>query len=160
MQTLAMKKGACFSECNTYRYTLWRIWDESKPIVTFIGLNPSTADATNDDPTIGRCIQFAKSWGCGGIYMLNLFAYRSTDPKAMKMYNSPIGLKNDKTILDIAQKSKLVVACWGNHGSHLARSGQVRKLLGEIKLSYLVLNKTGEPKHPLYVKGGTSLKLF
>ncbi|HDR1569813.1 TPA: DUF1643 domain-containing protein, partial [Pasteurella multocida] len=74
-----MNNNAIFSDCGTYRYVLWRIWDTLLPRITFIGLNPSTADESNDDPTIRRCINFAKKWGYGGIYMVNLFAYRSTD---------------------------------------------------------------------------------
>ena len=69
-----MEKGAVISECQNYRYSLWRIWDESKPLIGFIGLNPSTADHREDDKTISRCIKFADSWGAGGFYMMNLFA--------------------------------------------------------------------------------------
>lgn len=75
-----MKTGANLSECRRYRFSLWRIWDEALPYALFIGLNPSTADETANDPTITRCINFAKDWGYGGIYMANLFAYRATDP--------------------------------------------------------------------------------
>lgn len=76
-----MNTNAILSEDRKYRYVLSRIWDESKPMVMIIGLNPSTADETKNDPTIIRCIDFAKSWGYGGVYMLNLFAFRATLPK-------------------------------------------------------------------------------
>lgn len=76
-----MNKGAKFSDCRKYRYTLWRIWNESEPCVMFIGHNPSTADEKEDDPTIRRCINYSRDWGYGGLYMVNLFAYRATDPK-------------------------------------------------------------------------------
>jgi hypothetical protein len=79
-----MIKDAVLSECRTYRYALWRIWDQTVPYAMFIGLNPSTADESNDDPTLTRCMGFAKSWGYGGVCMANLFALRSTDPTALK----------------------------------------------------------------------------
>lgn len=89
-----MKKGAIISDCQQYRYALWRIWDETKPFVMFIMLNPSKADAETDDNTVRRCIGFAKSWGYGGIYICNLFAYRSTDPKVLLKVDNPFGDQN------------------------------------------------------------------
>ena len=86
-----MKKNAKFSACRKYRYALWRTWDESKPYVMIIGLNPSTADENKNDPTITRCINFAKSWGYGGVCVTNLFAFRATVPSDMKTSNDPIG---------------------------------------------------------------------
>ena len=82
-----LNRGATFSKCKIYRYRLWRIWDAKKPTVLFIMLNPSTAGSTMDDPTIKRCIGFAKSWGYGGLYVGNLFAYRSTQPKGLLKLN-------------------------------------------------------------------------
>ncbi|GHX72979.1 hypothetical protein VCSRO16_3593 [Vibrio cholerae] len=73
-----MKNTAELSKCRKYRYALWRTWDSDKPFAMFIGLNPSTADEKNDDPTLRRCINFAKSWGYGGVCMANLFAFRAT----------------------------------------------------------------------------------
>ena len=90
-----MKTDAKLSECRKYRYALWRTWDETKPHVMIIGLNPSTADETKDDPTITRCINFAKSWGYGGVCMANLFAYRATEPTVMKGSTDPVGTEND-----------------------------------------------------------------
>lgn len=98
-----MKKTAKLSDCRTYRYELWRTWDESKPYAMFIGLNPSTADETEDDPTIRRCINFAKTWGYGGLCMTNLFAYRATQPEDMKRASDPIGNKNDETLILLAK---------------------------------------------------------
>ncbi|WP_439288004.1 DUF1643 domain-containing protein [Lonepinella sp. BR2904] len=145
----AVKTGAILSECRKYRYALWRIWDESKPKVMFIGLNPSTADETNDDRTITRCIQFAKSWGYGGIYMTNLFSYRATRSNEIYTPDDPIGKDNDQYILDYAKKSDKVIVGWGNRGSYLNRSKQVYELIDNLYC--LVVNKTGEPKHPLYI---------
>jgi len=87
----AMISDAKLSVCRKYRYALWRIWDKSKPIVLFISLNPSTADEKEDDPTIRRCIGFAKSWGYGGLCMANLFAYRTKSPSEMMSAKDRLG---------------------------------------------------------------------
>jgi hypothetical protein len=145
-----VKKTAKLSNCRTYRYELWRVWDESKPYVVFIGLNPSTADETNDDPTIRRCINFATSWGFGGLCMANLFAYRATKPENMKKSPNPIGDKNNETLLLLAQHAGLIIGAWGNHGTFLNRSNEIRSLLPELRA--LKINKSGEPAHPLYLK--------
>ena len=121
--------SAKFSSCRTYRYSLTRIWDDSKETCVFIGLNPSTADENDDDPTIRRCIRFAKDWGFGRLVMVNLFSYRATDPKVMKSTPHPIGDDNDKHLLAECGKAQLVVAAWGNHGGHLNRSFDVLNLL-------------------------------
>ena len=132
-----------------YRYGLWRIWDRAQPAVMFIGLNPSTADATLDDPTLVRCMGFARSWGYGGVYTANLFAWRATDPRDMKSAKQPVGPDNDRVILDLAQRVDKVVAAWGNDGAWLDRADAVRALLPE--LYYLKMNRSGQPAHPLYL---------
>jgi len=161
-----MDKGALFSDDRTYRYVLWRTWDSDLPHVTFIGLNPSTADEVEDDPTIRRCINFAKYWGdYGGIYMLNLFAFRATNPKEMKKTRLPIGHDNLNYMLYYFSRSALIIPAWGNNGTH---RNEDKKLMDIIKSSRvfskktycLGTNKTGTPKHPLYVKGDTSLIPF
>lgn len=144
-----MEKAAEFSDCRTYRYVLSRIWDRSERSVTFIGLNPSTADETEDDPTIRRCIGFAKAWGYGGLIMANLFAYRATFPSDMKAAPDPIGSGNDSWLRHLADNS-LVIAAWGNHGSYMNRAADVRRMLSELYC--LKLNGSGEPAHPLYLK--------
>ncbi|MEZ8990005.1 DUF1643 domain-containing protein [Vibrio sp. 10N.261.51.A3] len=145
-----MKKTARLSDCSTYRYELWRTWDESKPYAMFIGLNPSTADETEDDPTIRRCINFAKSWGYGGLCMANLFAYRATQPEDMKRATNPIGDENDETLTRLSKSAGVIVGAWGNDGVFLNRSEDVRALVPEINV--LKVNKSGEPAHPLYLK--------
>ena len=154
-----MEKGAVISECQNYRYSLLRIWDESKPLIGFIGLNPSTADHREDDKTISRCIKFADSWGAGGFYMMNLFAYRATSPADMKKANEPIGQENDKYLLELKNKVEKIVLCWGNGGLHQGRSKQVLELL-QNDLYCIVTNKSGEPKHPLYIKGNAELTIY
>lgn len=154
-----MKKNADISECQKYRYSLERVWDQNKPVIGFIGLNPSTADSTEDDATIRRCIQFAKSWNAGGIYVTNLFAYRATIPADMMEQENPIGTQNDSYLAQMPSKTNKIVACWGNNGAHNNRANQVKELL-KGNLFCLDVNQTGEPKHPLYVKGSADLIPF
>ena len=140
------KKGAHFSKCKKYRYTLWRKWND-KPLLLFIMLNPSTANENFDDPTIRKCIYFSKKWGFGGILVGNLFAYRSTDPKELKKTMNPEGRDNKKFIKKMIMKSSLVICAWGN------RYGPPPDYLKKITdLSYLKINKDGSPSHPLYLK--------
>lgn len=148
-----VKSDARISSCERYRYWLSREWSEENPLrVCFIGLNPSTADAVNDDPTIRRCINFAKRWGYGGLYMANLFAYRTKSPKLLKEAYAPIGLFNDQAILDVATRSKMIVCAWGNHGSYLCRDREVIELLrDDHTLAAFGITNAGQPKHPLYL---------
>lgn len=146
-----MKKDAQLSACRKYRYALWRTWDETKPQAMIIGLNPSTADESIDDPTLTRCINFAKVWGYGGVCMANLFAYRATAPSDMKASCDPVGAENDLWLLKLSKESGIVVAAWGNDGCYLNRSYAVKKRLSN--LHYIKMNKSGEPAHPLYLKG-------
>lgn len=155
-----MRKDAVLSECQQYRYSLSRIWDEKKPLVGLIGLNPSTADHLEDDNTILRCITFSKAWGFGGFYMMNLFAYRATKPSVMMESKLPIGSENDKYLLELKNKVQKVVVCWGNNGSHNNRSQEVLKLFHKEKLYCIEVNKSGEPAHPLYLKGCLDLKPY
>ena len=143
-----MKNTAKLSKCRKYRYALWRTWDDSKPYVMFVGLNPSTADETTDDPTLTRCINFAKSWGYGGVCMANLFAFRATEPADMKASNDPIGSDNNHWLRSLSKDAVIVVAAWGNDGGYLQRSRQVTQLIPNMHC--LKLNKSGEPAHPLY----------
>lgn len=109
--------GAEFSDCRTWRYRLWRIWDDTKPYANFIMLNPSTADANVLDPTVTRCVDFANRWGYGGLHVTNLFALVSTDPEGLYRATDPIGPGNDRAIRETAQGAGAVVCAWGNHGS-------------------------------------------
>lgn len=151
-----MKTGAQFSKCRKYRYALWRTWKEDSHVM-FIGLNPSTADETEDDPTIRKCMNFAKRWGFGGLYMLNLFAYRATNPKELMSISDPIGNENNEYLKMYLNPAGLNVACWGNHGSYLNRADSVISLLGKENLSVFGLTKRDQPKHPLYLKNDSGL---
>ena len=145
-------KGAEISEDGKYRYSLFRIWDKKLPTVTFIGLNPSTADAENDDPTMRREIAFAKLWGYGGLYKGNLFAFRATKPKDLKAEKFPVGDRNNEILEELISKSEIVIAAWGIHGSYKYRDMEVKTLIGK-KLHYLTKNKDNTPGHTLYLKG-------
>jgi len=145
-------KGAIISACQKYRYSLWRIWDNTKPNVLFIMLNPSTADADIDDPTIRRCIGFAKSWGYGGVYVGNLFAYRSTNPKELLKAINPIGDDNIFHLQAMSSRCEIAVCAWGNSAivTKLCKNKPLSVI--QIALNYLELSNDGTPKHPLYLR--------
>lgn len=141
-----------WSPCKSYRYTLWRTWGDASRYVQFVGLNPSTADETNDDPTVRRCIGYAKAWGYGAMCMTNLFAYRATDPRVMRAQNQPVGDRNDFWLSEVASNAALVIACWGCHGQLYERDREVLELLHEAGAVHcLRLTKGGIPGHPLYL---------
>ncbi len=142
--------GANFSRCRRYRYTLWRSWDEKRPKVMIIGLNPSTADARNTDPTIRRCIGFSNDWGYGGLIVTNLFAFRATYPADLKAAVDPVGPRNDVWIRRMARQVETIVAAWGNDGAWLGRSARLRRMFAG-RLHCIRLNACGEPAHPLYL---------
>ena len=145
-----MNKGAIFSRDRKYRYVLWREWDSSKGTCVFIGLNPSTADEKIDDPTLRRCVNFAKSWGNGKYVMVNLFAYRATNPQDLIKQAKPLGYKNNHYIKQQCYDADMVVAAWGNQGGLLKRNETVLKLLKDIPLKCFKLTSKGQPAHPLY----------
>ena len=149
---------AIFSPCRVYRYVLWRWWDREKPYAMFIGLNPSTADETNDDPTIRRCIGFAADWGYGGLCMTNLFAVRATDPQKMTKHPEPIGSENDTWLFRLSHQAGIVVAAWGTKGAYQHRDEDVYAMLKNLYC--LGLTKAGHPKHPLYLSKETRLRPF
>ncbi len=151
-------KNATFSSCRAYRYSLSRIWDKEKKYVLFIGLNPSTAGKETDDPTIRRCVDYAKNWGYGGFMMVNLFAYRATLPSSLKKVKYPIGKNNDKYIVKLSKKADITVAAWGNNGNLYSRDKEVLSLVPNLKC--LKVNKSGQPAHPLYLKKDLKLTKF
>lgn len=152
-----MIRNAIFSPDRTYRYYLERVWNSALPVLAIIGLNPSTADETEDDPTIRRCISFAQRDGYGAIVMLNLFAYRSTDPKQLSKVDDPIGPNNDG-VLRRHTEGRFVVLAWGTRGGLYARDYAVIGLLHSRALLCLGKTKDGHPKHPLYLKSDTSMQ--
>ncbi len=147
-----IEKNALISDCGCYRYHLWRQWSGdslAKPVV-FIGLNPSTENADLDDPTIRRCVGFAKSWGYDALLMVNLFALRATNPKVLKRTTDPIGPHNTAWLHRAVARAPMVVAAWGTHGSYRNRHSQVKdEFTGSLHT--LKLTKNGFPSHPLYL---------
>ncbi len=144
---------AVFDASLRYRYTLWRQWDPRGPIVNFIMLNPSTADAMQNDPTVTRCIHYAQKWGFGSLVVTNIFAYRSTDPKALTQVVDPIGPENNDYLRQIAEQAQQIVLAWGTHGVLAQRHAAVLALLHPLPLSSLAITKDGYPQHPLYLPG-------
>lgn len=150
---LLQESGAKFSDCKNYRFALWRIWDKTKPLVMFIGLNPSTANEIKNDPTTKRVCAISKHNGYGGVYMMNCFPFISTDPT--QLYDCKLSIDNEAWLKEIASMSKDIVFAWGNFEV-------VRKLGVDYILSQwfphakaLHINKNGSPKHPLYCKATT-----
>ena len=130
-----------------YRYWLSRTWAERGEPMTWIMLNPSTADAVFDDPTIRRCVGFAKAWGFGSIWVVNLFALRSMNPANLRTHPDPIGPMNDHHIQERTRHSSLNVAAWGNHGAYLTRGYKVAATIPNLHV--LSMTGEGQPDHPL-----------
>jgi hypothetical protein len=144
---------AVYSDCERYRYSLTRVWDNNGGKVLFVMLNPSTATEVQNDPTVDRCERRARTLGFGGFRVTNIFAWRDTDPRNMKAATDPIGPDNDATLVDGVNWADSVIAAWGTHGAHLNRGADVAVLLGSMgqPLYHLGLSKHGHPKHPLYL---------
>ncbi len=161
-----MRRAALISPDRLYRYWLTRQWgDDAGYWVAFVGLNPSTADAEQDDPTIRRCISFAKTWGYDGMMMVNLFAYRATDLKSLCWVEDPIGPDNETHLKYALLQSHKVVAAWGASGPESSTFRQSQRFMfeaGHAGVTVECFGKTssGHPKHPLYLKATTPLEAF
>lgn len=151
-----MNAAAVIDETQMYRYSLSRKWADGEQ-VTWIMLNPSTADALIDDPTIRRCIAFSKSWGYGGLHVVNIFAFRATNPKALRSAVDPFGPSNARYVFE-AMRNEQRVAAWGC--SPLPVPTIIQSLLAEYRMMCLGKTKEGHPRHPLYVRGDTVLQPF
>jgi hypothetical protein len=147
--------GAVFDITGNYRYTLWRVWHINLPRVVFVLLNPSTADATTNDPTIRRCLRFAQAWGYGALEVVNLFAYCTSDPAQLRHVADPVGQENDQYLLQASDRAHSLILGWGNAGELQQRSQTVLHLLPQSKLFCLGINQSHQPRHPLYVKRDT-----
>ncbi|RPH72753.1 MAG: DUF1643 domain-containing protein [Myxococcaceae bacterium] len=159
-----------------YRYALWRTWNTEREPLLFIMLNPSTADAEADDPTIRRCVGFGASLGFGSVRVVNLFAWRATEPAEMMRAKDPIGPLNDGFIRDeskdVRAKGGIVVAAWGqlkrfpqacpDREKFNARNTHVFSMLDRqgIPVHCLGLTKDGHPRHPLMLESSSQLRLF
>ena len=154
MDKATYRKRAVISDDGLYRYQLWREWDEATaadPFVLLIGLNPSTADGETDDATARRVVRFAESWGYKRVCIVNLFAFRATQPKDMMAAADPVGPDNDAHLTALALSAKLIVCAWGNGGRHRDRGSAVGFMLWQRgwPLHDLGLTKWDQPKHPL-----------
>lgn len=167
MNDLFDDNGATFSDCRKYRFALWRIWDEEKPKVMFIGLNPSTANESQNDPTIKSVIRISKNNGFGGVYMMNCFPIVSTDPGILKdfwqsanSYDQFQDTRNRWNLKRIGKLCDTVVFAWGSFEvvKEVNRDKELRRMFPEAQA--LFINKNGTPKHPLYCKGDTKLINF
>lgn len=154
-----MRRGARFDSTAMYRYTLWRTWDASLPRVAFVMLNPSTADHRVDDPTIRRCIGFARDWGYGSLVVVNLFAFRTPSPRQLGRAADPIGPDNDRHLWAARRRAHATIVAWGVHGAMHGRDRHVLELLGRSRRPILCLGLTdrGHPRHPLYLRRTTRL---
>ena len=146
------RSQALFDHTKRYRYWLDRMWDTERPIVNFIMLNPSTADQYQSDPTITRCLHYARRWGFGTLIVTNIFAYRSTDPKPLYTLDDPVGPENDAYLRKAAARADLRVVAWGTHGALHGRHEAVLSLLADFPLTALSITQGGFPKHPLYLR--------
>lgn len=154
-----MRRSAVISSCGQYRYRLTRGWDDG-PTVAWVMLNPSTADAHEDDPTIRKCVGFSRRWGYGSLTVVNLFALRSTDPRALRTAPDPFGPDNVRYVDEALLAADLTVAAWGGGISHAKGRGSIR---GRAIRSWpgakmLGTTKAGEPRHPLMLAYSTPLE--
>jgi hypothetical protein len=147
------RSEALYSDCEAYRYSLTRIWRPEGPRMVFVMLNPSTADALRNDPTVERCERRARAQGFGAFRVVNLFAWRATDPADLKRATAPVGPENDAAISDAADWGNLLLAAWGVHGAHMGRGPAIASSLRArgVALHHLGCTKEGHPRHPLYV---------
>jgi len=150
--------GATFSADRRYRYRLWRHWS-CGPVLLVIGLNPSTADETTNDPTLTRCIGYAKRWGYAGLEMRNLFALRATDPREMMAADDPMGDNYRPLLFAVAatvEGDGAVLAAWGVHGAHRDTDAtfglDLRRNWPESGVACLGYTKGRCPRHPLYMR--------
>lgn len=149
-----LRSDATFSPCRTYRYRLRRLWRRGAGSQLWIMLNPSTADEVANDPTVERCQRRAMAQGWGGLIVCNIFALRSTDPKALYSHTDPVGPENDRYIKREAKIATQVVCAWGGHGRLNDRGQRVLQMLEHdlgIEWHMLDATQSGEPTHPLYV---------
>lgn len=158
MQSIDTKADtAIYSDCEKYRYVLTRRFDQdNSKVCNFIMLNPSTATAWKNDPTVARCCKYAQRWGYGALIVTNIFAYRATDPKEMKSQDSPFGDDNAYWLRMAAEMSELRVCAWGTNGAFRHQDKAIIWLMKQEpsqELHCLEVTKHGYPKHPLYCRG-------
>lgn len=154
-----IENGATFSECKRYRYRLWRRWLPSPaPVWVFLMLNPSTADEAANDPTVERCERRARMGGAGALEVVNVFAWRSTDPHVLPYLADPVGRpENDRAIVEACKGAERVICGWGKHAGDRGRYVLSILRAAGVRPLCLAVNKDGSPRHPLYVGYGGPL---
>ncbi|WP_017298392.1 DUF1643 domain-containing protein [Nodosilinea nodulosa] len=159
LQSSAIERSASFDPTGRYRYSLGRRWS-SAPTLAIIMLNPSQADGSVDDPTLRRCIGLARGWGFGAIAVVNLFAYRTPHPRVLRQVDDPVGPDNDAALVSAVQQASHILLAWGNEGHWLGRDRAILALLNSYQAQCHCLgqNRTGQPRHPLYVPRSASLQ--
>jgi len=159
--TKYLDSDAYISNDGAYRYWLRRQLSEGSTSVLFVGLNPSTADARLDDPTIRRCVGFAREWGYAWLYMANLYAYRTKDPNALPAHaDLAIGPENAYELRRLLRRSTRIVAAWGRHKLHPQARTLARTVAAHRGVYCLGLNQDGSPRHPLFVPKSCTLQFF
>ena len=153
-----MERTARISGDGIYRYDLTRHWGPSVSVCTFIMLNPSTADANQDDPTIRRCMGFARRWGHGGLRVVNLYAFRATRPIELQNAIDPMGPENPGYLENAVLWSDVLIAAWGAHPIGVPH--EARRVLFAAKLLCLGVTKHGHCRHPLYVRADVTPQPF
>lgn len=148
-QIEGMERSAVLSPCRRYRYALTRRWGTGAS-VAWVMLNPSTADADRDDPTLRRVTAYSRAWGFSALTVVNLYAYRATDPRDLFTAPDPVGPDNDAHVIRAAATSARIVAAWGAH-ARADRIAAALALPGMRDLTALALTASGQPRHPLYL---------
>ncbi|MEM8638976.1 MAG: DUF1643 domain-containing protein [Cyanobacteria bacterium P01_G01_bin.54] len=159
--TTIMHRHAVIDPTGQYRYHLSRIWNLAAPRIAFVMLNPSQADAHRDDPTLRRCLGFAQAWGFGALAVVNLFAYRTAQPKVLQQVADPIGPENDRYLKNAVCQADCTVVAWGNQGVWRDRTSTVLATLQPLTPIYcLGMTQQKQPRHPLYLPSNTQLQRY
>jgi hypothetical protein len=153
-----LESAAEISRDGVYRYSLSRRLSTGSRTVLFVGLNPSTADATQDDPTIRRCADFARRWGYHCLVMGNLYAHRATNPRELLTVRDPVGPRNEEALKSMMRKAEVIVAAWGKHRLNEEAHQLAAWILPQSHTRCLGRNQDGSPKHPLYLRRDTVLQ--
>lgn len=151
------ENAAVISDCGRYRYSLTRrVNPQRHTWCVFVMLNPSTADANTDDPTIRACCDFARRWECGWLQVVNLYAWRAADPAELAALEKSVrvGPRNWSAVNDALRNGDIIVAAWGVHGGEIG-AAMGKWMRDEVSVHHLGLNNDGSPKHPLYIKRST-----
>jgi hypothetical protein len=157
-----LENDAVISDCGMYRYLLRRTWDFSKPRALIIMLNPSTADATLDDATIRSCVRLLSGNGYGSMEVVNVYAFRATDPAALARQVDPFGPDNERIVMSATHRCDIVVCAWGAYPPARTHASRILSAVRSHRPATYCFGRTkaGAPKHPLYIKSGTPLEVF